>query len=348
LLGEYGDLTGKTAQFGQSTRDGVALAVEEANASGGVLGKKVRVELVNNNGLPTDTSTVVRKLVSQDNVLAIIGEVASGRSIAGAKVCQPAGVPMLSPTSTNPAVTQIGDYIFRACFIDPLQGKICSQFALSKLKVKTAAVLTDVKNPYSVGLTQYFIEDFEKNGGKIVAHENYKEGDDNFRSQLASIKATNPQVIFLPGYYSDVAVIAKQARSVGITQPMMGGDGWESEDLLKIGGAAVQDCYFSTHASPESRDPRTVKFVAAFKKKYNAQPNGLSIVAYDSANLMLAAIKKAGSTDRAKIRDALAATKDFPGVSGNITLDANRNVVKQLVILQVKGDAFKYVATIKP
>ncbi|MDF2441327.1 MAG: branched-chain amino acid transport system substrate-binding protein, partial [Abditibacteriota bacterium] len=193
------DLTGKTAQFGESTRDGVALAVEEANAAGGVLGKKIRIQLEDNNGLPQQTSQVVRKLVYQDNVLAVLGEVASSRSIAGAKVCQPAGMPMISPTSTNPEVTKIGNYIFRTCFIDPFQGTVCARFAKDHLKVKNAAVLTDVKNAYSVGLSKYFIEEFKRGGGQIVAEQNYKEGDENFRSQLAAIKTKNPQVIFIPG-----------------------------------------------------------------------------------------------------------------------------------------------------
>lgn len=348
LIGEYGDLTGKTAQFGESTRDGVALAVEEVNAAGGVLGKKVRIQLEDNGGIPQQTSSVVRKLVYQNNVLAVLGEVASGRSIAGAKVCQPAGMPMISPTSTNPQVTQIGNYIFRTCFIDPFQGVACARFAKGTLKVKTAAVLTDTKNPYSIGLSQYFIEEFKKGGGQIVAQQNYKEGDENFRSQLAAIKTKNPQVLFIPGYYTEVGVIAKQARDLGITQPLLGGDGWESTQLTQIAGSAVQDCYFSTHAAPDSGEPRMTKFRAAFKKKYNVEPDALTAVAYDAANMLFAAIKKAGVTDRDKIRDAIAATQNFPGVTGNITIDEYRNAIKPLVMLRVQGDKFKYVTTIKP
>lgn len=348
LIGEYGDLTGKTAQFGESSRDGIAMAVEEINARGGVLGKKIRIQLEDNGGIPQQTSQVVRKLVYQNNVLAVLGEVASSRSIAGAKICQPAGIPMISPTSTNPQVTQIGDYIFRTCFIDPFQGVVCARFAKDTLKVKTAAVLTDVKNAYSVGLSQYFIEEFKKGGGQIVAEQSYKEGDENFRSQLATIKTKNPQIIFIPGYYNDAGVIAKQARDLGITQPLLGGDGWESAQLTQIAGSAVQGCYFSTHAAPDSGEPRMVAFRSKFKEKYKAEPDALAAVAYDAANLLFAAITKAGATDRDKIRDAVAATKNFPGVTGNITIDDDRNAVKPLVMLKIQGDKFKYVTTIKP
>jgi branched-chain amino acid transport system substrate-binding protein len=348
VLGEYGSLTGTAAAFGTSTRDGVKMAVDEANAAGGVLGKKIRIQLEDDAGQPQQATTVVKKLINQNNVLAVLGEVASTRSIAGGKVCQAAGVPMISPTSTNPKVTQIGDYVFRTCFIDPFQGTIAARFASRNLKAKTAAILTDVKNDYSVGLTKFFIDEFTKLGGRVVGQESFKEGDTEFRSQLSNIKSTNPDVIFIPGYYTEAGTIAKQARDLGISQPMLGGDGWDAPELVTIGGDAVQGSYFSTHASPESKDPRTVKFVADFKRQFGNMPNALSAVAYDAARIMIDSIKRAGSTDRAKIRDAIAATKNFPGVTGNITIDKDRNAIKPLVIVQVKGDQFKYVTTINP
>ncbi|HVF11377.1 MAG TPA: ABC transporter substrate-binding protein, partial [Abditibacteriaceae bacterium] len=330
LLGEYGSLTGTTATFGTSTRDGIKLAVEEANKAGGVLGKQIRIQLENNAGSPEQATTVVKKLIKQDNVLAVLGEVASSRSLAAAPVCQAAGVPMISPTSTNPRVTQIGDYIFRTCFIDPFQGTVNARFARHHSKAKTAAVLTDVKNDYSVGLSEFFITEFKKLGGEIVAEESYKEGDTDFRAQLSNIKARKPDIIFIPGYYTEVGSIAKQARDLGLRQPLLGGDGWDSPKLTEIGGEAVQDCYFSTHYAPQSKDPRVVKFVADYKKRFNEVPNALAAVAYDAARIMFDAIKRAGSTDRAKIRDAIAATKKFPGVTGSITIDKDRNAVKPL------------------
>ncbi|HEY0073977.1 MAG TPA: ABC transporter substrate-binding protein [Abditibacteriaceae bacterium] len=349
LIGEYGDLTGDTAAFGTSTRDGIALAVDEANKAGGLLGKKIQIQLEDNNGKPDETTSRVKKLINQDNVLAVLGEVASSRSKMGAQVCQAAGVPMITPTSTNPNVTQVGDYIFRTCFIDPFQGTICARFAAQNLKAKRVAILTDTANAYSVGLTDFFKKEFVKNGGQIVAEENYKAKDQQFGSQLNNIKTANPEAIFLPGYYQDVATIAKQARDAGLDQPMFGGDGWDDPDLVALGGDAVQNCYFTTHASEDSGDPRMKQFSAKFRAFHKGKsPGALAAVAYDAANILFAAIKKAGGTDRAKIRDAIAATTKFPGVTGDITINKDRNVVKQLVILQVKDDKFKYVATIKP
>lgn len=349
LIGEYGDLTGATAAFGTSTRDGIALAVDEANKAGGLLGKKIQIQLENNNGKPDETTQVVKKLIDQDNVLAVLGEVASSRSKMGAAVCQASGVPMITPTSTNPSVTQIGNYIFRTCFIDPFQGTVCARFAAQNLKAKRAAILTDTANAYSVGLTDFFKKEFVKGGGQIVAEENYKEKDQQFGPQLNNIKAKNPDAIFIPGYYQDVATIAKQARDAGLDQPMFGGDGWDDPDLVKLGGDAVQNCYFTTHAAEDSGDPRMKQFATKFRAFHKGKsPGALAAVAYDAANIMFASIKKAGGTDRNKIRDAIASTTKFPGVTGDITIDKDRNAVKQVVILQVKGDQFKYVATIKP
>jgi len=348
LLGEYGSLTGTTATFGTSSRDGIKMAVDEANKAGGVLGKQIRIQLENDAGSPEQAATVVKKLINQNNVLAVLGEVASSRSLAAAPICQAAGVPMISPTSTNPKVTQIGDYIFRTCFIDPFQGTVNARFAHKDLKSKTAAVLTDVKNDYSVGLSKFFIEEFKKLGGKVVTEESYKEGDTDFRAQLSNIKGGKPDVIFIPGYYTEVGAIAKQARALGMRQPLLGGDGWDSPKLTEIGGDAVQGTYFSTHYAPQSKDPRVVKFVGDFKKRYNKVPDALAAVAYDAARLMIDAIKRAGSTDRAKIRDEIAATENFPGVTGNITIDKDRNAVKPLVIVQVQGDEFVYKTTVKP
>ncbi len=348
VIGEYGSMTGTTATFGKSTHNGIMMAVEEANAAGGVIGKQIKIEALDDQGLPEQAATVVKRLITQSNVLAVLGEVASSRSLAAAPICQKAGVPMISPTSTNPAVTQTGDYIFRTCFIDPFQGTVGAKFARQTLKAGSAAILTDVKNDYSVGLAKFFKEEFTKSGGKIVSEASYSEGDKDFRAQLTNIKGKNPGVIYIPGYYTEVGNIALQAKSLGMKQPLLGGDGWDSPKLAEIGKGAVQGAYFSTHYSPESKDPRVVKFVADFKKKYSETPDALAAVAYDAAKILFAAIKSAGGTDRDKIRDAIAATKNFPGVTGDITLDADRNAIKPAVILQVAGKSYKYVTTVKP
>ena len=348
LLGEFGSMTGSTASFGKSSHNGITMAVEEINAAGGILGKQVEVKALDDKSVPEEAATVVKRLITQDNVLGILGEVASSRSLAAAPICQSAGVPMISPSSTNPAVTEKGDFIFRTCFIDPFQGTVGAKFAKDNLKASKAAVLTDVKNDYSVGLAQFFKEEFAKGGGQIVAEASYSEGDKDFRAQLTTIKTKNPDVIYIPGYYTDVGNLAIQARSLGLKQPLLGGDGWDSPKLTEIGKGAIQGAYFSSHYSPESKDPRVVKFVTAYKKKHGTTPDALVACAYDAAKVMCDAIKKAGSTDRDKIRDAIATTKNYPGVTGDITIDEKRNAVKPAVILQVKGNDFKYVSTIKP
>lgn len=348
VLGEYGSLTGTEATFGKGSHNGTMMAIEEINAKGGVLGKQVEVKVQDDKGEASEAATVVKRLITQNGVLAILGEVASSNSLAAAPICQQAGVPMVSPSSTNPKVTEKGDYIFRVCFIDPFQGTVCARFAQQTLKATKAAVLIDTKSDYSKGLSRFFKEEFTKNGGQIVAEDSYSKGDSDFRAQLTNIKGKRPQVLFIPGYYTDVGNIAKQAKSLGMSVPMLGGDGWDSPKLSEIGGAAIQGAYFSTHYSPESTDPRVVKFVAGYKAKYGVTPDALAACAYDAANILCDAIKRAGDTDRAKIRDALAETKNFPGVTGDITLDKDRNAVKPAVILQVRGKGYKYLTTVKP
>ncbi len=335
VLGEYGALTGAQASFGTSTNNAIKMAVEEINAKGGVLGKPVEIRVEDDNSQAAQVPSAVLKLINEDNVLAILGEVASSSSLAAAPICQKAGVPMLSPTSTNPKVTQVGDYIFRACFIDPYVGESLANFSKSKLNAKTAAIFTDVKSDYSKGLSQYFKESFTKIGGKIVSTESYQAGDTNFRSQLTNIKGQKPDVIYIPGYYTEIGNIAVQARSLGMDQTLLGSDGWDSPKLFEIGKRAVDNSYFSNHYSPDSKDPKVVKFVADYKAKYKETPDALAAVAYDAAYIMFDAITRAGETDRGKIRDALAATKDFDGVTGKISMNKDRNADKELVIIKI-------------
>jgi branched-chain amino acid transport system substrate-binding protein len=348
LVGIYGSLTGTTATFGISTRNGAEMAIDEANQGGGVLGKKIRALVEDDQGKPEEAQTVVTKLINKDRVIAVLGEVASSRSLAAAPVCQSNKIPMITPSSTNPRVTQIGDYVFRVCFIDPFQGLVMAKFATNTLKVKNVAVLRDIKNDYSVGLADVFVENFTKMGGKIIADESYSEGDTDFSAQLTSIKSHDPQAIFVPGYYTEVGLIARQARKLGYTIPLMGGDGWDSPKLWEIGGEALNDCFYSNHYSVDDPSPAIKKFRADYSGRYNQVPDAIAALGYDAAKILISAFQRAGSTEPAKVRDAIAQTKDFPGVTGNITLDANRNAVKPAVVLRVKNGKLEYVETVKP
>ena len=347
-IGQFTSLTGAQATFGQSNDRGVQLAVEEINAAGGVLGQPLRIITKDNQSKPGETSTVVRELITRNKVVALIGEVASGRSLEAAPIAQRSGIPMISPASTNEKVTEVGDHIFRVCFIDPFQGTVCAKFARKNLGVTKAAILTDVSKDYSMGLTKSFREEFTKQGGVISGEQSYSGGDKDFNAQLTAIKADNPQVIFLPAYYTEAPLIIRQARQLGITVPFVGGDGWDSPELIEVGGSSVEGSYFSNHFSEQSKDPRVVAFVDACRKKYKVDPDAMVALGYDSVYLLADAMKRAGTTDPAKVTAALAATKDFPGVTGNITLDAHRNPTKPAVMLQVKNGKFAFVETIAP
>src|SRR6202142_3851079 len=324
------------------------MAINDLNAAGGVLGKKIQLLTEDDQSQAGQPATVVRKLISSDDVMAILGEVASSRSLEAAPICQENKIPMISPASTNPKVTGAGDYIFRVCFIDPFQGTVMANFARKTLKLKTAAVLKEASSDYSVGLAKYFVAGFTADGGQIVGEENYSHGDKDFSAQLTALKADNPDGIFVPGYYTEVGLIALQARQLGITVPLFGGDGWESSSLVPIGGKALEGCYFSTHYSPQDTSPAVQDFVKEYRAKYSDTPDAMAALGYDSAMILADAIKRAGSADGVKIRDALAATKDFPGVTGKITIDANRNASKPAVILTVTNGQFQYVETIAP
>jgi len=342
-VGEFASLTGKEATFGQSSHHGTELAIDELNASGGVLGRKLKLLTEDDQSKAGESKTIAQKLISRDGVVALLGEVASSRSLEAAPICQENKIPQISPSSTNPKVTQIGDYIFRVCFIDPMQGAALAQFARETLKAKRMAVLTDVSTAYSVGLADYFKQAFIKGGGEIVVEQKYSGGDRDFKAQLTTIKAAGVDALFVPGYYTEVGLIARQARELGLTYPLFGGDGWEAPELIQIGGAAVEGCYYSTHYSPEVKDPAVQKFVASFKAKYGSVPDAMAALGYDSAMLLADAMKRANSTDGPKVRDTLAATKDFPGIAGKITIDANRDAQKPLVILEVTNGDFHLV-----
>jgi branched-chain amino acid transport system substrate-binding protein len=313
-----------------------------------VKGKKLEMRVYDDQGKPEEAAQAVTRLITQDHVALILGDVASSNSLAMAEKAQAAGVPMITPSSTNPAVTQKGDYIFRVCFIDPFQGYVMAKFARDNLKLTKVAVLQDNKSAYSIGLTDVFTHKFTEMGGKITTTESYSQGDTDYRAQLTAIKKTEPDGIYVPGYYSEVGVIARQARELGLTVPLLGGDGWDSAKLFELGGSAIQGSYFSNHYSPENPDPRIQKFVADYKAAYGEVPDALAALAYDAANVAIAALKKAPDLSGKAIRDAIAQTRDFPGVAGNVTLDENRNAVKSAVVLKVGDGKAEYVTTIKP
>ncbi len=348
VVGEFASLTGKEATFGTSSHEGTLMAIEELNAAGGVLGKKLELKTEDNLSKAGESANIVNKLISKDGVVAILGEVASSRSLEAAPICQQNKIPMISPSSTNPKVTQTGDYIFRVCFIDPFQGTVMANFAQKTLKSTKVAVFTDGKSDYSKGLAKFFKESFAKTG-TITAELDYNGGDKDFKGQLTAIKASNPEAIFVPGYYADVALICIQAKELGITVPLFGGDGWESSTLTEIGKDAVEGQYFSTHYSPEAGSPKGQAFVEAYKKRFAGKvPDAMAALGYDSAMILADAMKRAGSTDGDKVKTALAATKDYEAVTGKISINAERDAVKAAVILQVKGGAFKYLETVNP
>jgi len=353
-VGEFASLTGKEATFGVSSHEGTLLAVEELNAAGGVLGKKIDLHTEDDLSKAGEPATVVNKLISRDGVVAVLGEVASSRSLEAAPICQEAHIPMISPSSTNPKVTETGDYIFRVCFIDPFQGSVMANFATKTLKAKKVAVFTDVKSDYSKGLAKFFNEGFKAAGGEIVAELDYNGGDKDFKAELTAIKAANPDAVFVPGYYTDVALICIQARQLGLTVPMFGGDGWESDLLMKIGQEAVEGCFYSTHYAPDVATEKSKNFVANYKKRWKGAdgspkvPDAMAALGYDSMMILADAITRAGTTDGPKVRDALAATKDFEGVTGKTTINAQRDATKSAVIMQVKSGAVHYVETVSP
>lgn len=348
-VGSLNSMTGLNSTFGQSSDKGIRLAAKERNAKGPLLGKTVEIVTADTESSPQKTPLAMLKLLEQDKVCTVLGEVASSRSKAAAPEAQRNRVPLLSPASTNPTVTQIGDYVFRSCFTDDFQGVLIAKFTAENLKINKAALLVDVGNDYSTGLAKVLEAEFPKLGGTIVGRENYSAGATNFKTQLTNLKSLNPDIVFLPGYYTEVAPIVNQARELGMTCPFIGGDGWDSEVTLKMGGKSLEGCYYTNHYFAGDQDPKVVEFVAKYKKEFNGEsPDAMAALGYDAANILFKAIEDAGSADPPKIRDALAKTKDFPAVTGSITIDAERNAKKPGVVLKFEGGAIKMVTRVQP
>jgi branched-chain amino acid transport system substrate-binding protein len=348
-IGFFGDLTGPTFNFGKSAYNGVLMAADEINQSGGINGRRIDVVIEDDKGSPEEAARLTAKLIDQDKVVAIIAGGTSGNSRAAAPKAQASHVPLISPSSTDPAVTQTGDYIFRACFVDTFQGEVMARFAVNTLKAQKAAIIFDFNSPYGRGLTDYFKLSFAKLGGRIVSEQSYQQGDADFKGQLSSIRSAEPDVIYIPGYYGDVALIAKQARMIGLTQPLLGGDGWDAPELWQLGGDALNGAFISTHYSSDDPSPTIQSFVELYKQRYqNLLPDAHAALAYDATRILFDAIARAGALDGSKLRDALAQTKNFAGVTGVIGMDANRNAVKPAVVLKLQDLRYIYQETIQP
>ena len=348
LIGEFGSLSGESATFGLSTNKGIRMAFDEINAAGGINGKKVKLITIDDQSKDDEAVSAVTRLITQDKVVAILGEVASGRSLAAAPIAQKHQIPMISHASTNPKVTKVGDYIFRTCFIDPFQGFVNAKFAVETLKAKKAAILRDVKSTYSMGLADVFNDEFKKMGGQIVADLSYQEKDIDFKAQLTQLRSKAPDVIFVPGYYGEVGLIALQARQLGIKAQLLGGDGWDSTRLHEIGKEAINGGYYSNHYTTEATDPVVTEFLKKFKEKYNETPDAMAALGYDAAKILAAAIGRTKEVTSKNIRDEIAKTTDFPGVTGKTTINAERNAVKSAVMVQVQGPARKFISTVAP
>ncbi|MEZ4368286.1 MAG: ABC transporter substrate-binding protein [Kofleriaceae bacterium] len=347
-VGHYASLTGNEATFGVSTDNGIRLAVEERNAAGGVKGRKIELKTLDTASQAAQGGTVVTRLISQDKVVAVLGEVASSISLAGGQVAQQLGVPMISPSSTNLKVTAIGDKIFRVCFTDDFQAYVIAKFLRDDLKLDRVAILHDQQQAYSKGLADDFRKIFVELGGTIAGDQTYTGGNPDVSAQLQTIKSAGAQAVFLPGYYTDAGNYMQQAKKMGLTVPFLGGDGWDSAELIKIAGDAIEGSYYSNHYSHQDERPEVQKFVATYKAKFGAVPDGLAALGYDAARVLFDAMERAPSLGGADLAAAIAATKDFPGVTGAITIDGNRNAQKKAVILQVKDGVPTYVTSIWP
>ena len=348
-IGYFGDLTGPTYNFGQSAMNGVLMAAAHINQYGGINNRQIDVVIQDDRGSAEEAARLAGKLIDQDKVVAVIAGGVSGNSRAAAPKAQSSHIPLISPSSTDPAVTQTGDYIFRACFVDSFQGEVMASFAAEKLKIKKAAILFDINSSYGRGLTEFFETSFRKLGGEIVNKQSYTQGDSDFRGQLSAIKAAEPEVIYIPGYYLEVALIAKQARALGLNQPLLGGDGWDAPELWQLGGDALNGSYISTHYSPDDPSPKIQRFVQEYKQRYqNLVPDAHAALAYDATLLLFDAIKRAGTTDGPQLRHALAQTKNFDGVTGLISMDEHRNAVKPAVVLKLQDASFIYQEKIQP
>lgn len=351
-LGVNAELTGSKPTVGDSCKKAAELLAAQVNKDWGVkVGDKkypIKLFIEDNEDKAESAAAAAQKLISQNNVLAIIGPNASGNAIPAARICEDAGVIMISPWSTNPKTTEGKKFVFRACFIDDFQGQVMAKFARDSLKAQTAAVLYDVASEYNKGIAEFFKKFFEQAGGKVVAFESYTKDDKDFSSQITIIKGANPDVLFLPNYYNEVPLQAQQARRLGLTTSIIGSDSWGSEELLRLGAQDLEGSYFSTHYAPDIATETAQKFIREYDLKYGKKPDDVAALTYDAGRLLCSAITQAGSLDRKKVREALASVKEFEGVTGKMKFSGTGDPVKSAVILQIKDGKFKFYSTVQP
>jgi branched-chain amino acid transport system substrate-binding protein len=351
-IGLITPLSGDVKTYGESVRNSFRIAVEEANARGGAAGMKIVPVIVDDRNDPTEAANAANLLVNQHRVKAIVGAVTSKAAIPVSDIIQAAKIPTITPTATNPKVTVADgkrkDYMFRACFIDPFQGAVMAKFCRETLKKRNAAILYDASNDYSKGIAEVFRDTFRKQGGQVAAFESYGKDDVDFSALLTKVKASGADVLFLPDYYNKVGLIAKQVQEKGLKVQLVGPDGWDSPDLVKIAGAAIEGGYFSNHYSPDDKRPEVAAWVGKYKERHGQVPDALGTLAYDATNLLLEAIRKAGGDDPKRIREALASIKDFQGVTGKATLDRNGDSIKSAAILRIEGGRQTFVVMVNP
>ena len=342
VVGASFELTGNVANYGKSTLSGLQMAIDETNKAGGVNGKKIRLVQSDNKSEPAESGNAVTKIVTQDKVVAVVGPATSGCVAAAEPVVTGAKVPLIAPCATAPGITlnkdgSVKQFIFRACFIDPFQGQVMATFADKTLHVKKVAILFDSSSDYSKGLAEVFTKTMEEKGGKIVAKEAFLAKDLDFKSALTKIKSTNPEAIYIPGYYEEVAKIIKQTRELGLNVPLLGCDGWDSPKLVEIGGPeALNNTYFSSAYSAQDKEPSVQKFIAGYKAMYNKEPDVFCMQGYNAGLILADAIKRAGTTDGTKLAAAIAATKDLSVASGKLTYDADHNPITSAIIIELK------------
>lgn len=348
------ELSGQVATYGQSLVDGIELGFEEINKNGGVLGKQIEVVKTDNKSDTSESANVATKLATRDKVVAILGPATSGNTKAAAPVAIQNKVPLISASATADDVTvdsngKVREYVFKTCFSDSFQGIMMAEFAYKDLGKKNIALLVDSTSDYSKGLAKNFKDKFTKLGGKIITEQAYQSKDTDFKAVLTKIKGTNPDAIYLPGYYEEAGLIIKQARELGLNVPILGGDGYESPKLAELAGkSALNDVYFSNHYSSKDTTPEVVKFRKAFKAKYNKEPDAFNALGYDLAYFVADGLKRAGEADREKLKEALASTKDFKGITGTISIDKNHNPVKSITILKEKNGEQLFLKKLDP
>lgn len=352
-IGGNVEMTGGVANYGNQALSGMKLAFKQVNASGGVLGKKINLILADNKSEPAEAANATTKLITQDKVSLVMGPIVSSNVLATVKIAEDNKVVVMTPTGTNEKITvdngKVHPFAFRACFIDPFQGRVMANYATKSLKVKTAVIYIDSSSDYSKGVAAAFEETFVKNGGKIVGKEAFLQKDQDFKATLTKIKAMNADIVFIPAYYEEVGKIVKQARELGINQPLLGTDGWDNPKVVEIAGAAaLNNTFFSNHYSSQDSDPNVRKFIEAYKAEYKEEPSSMAALGYDAAMIVVDAIKRANTTDATKVKEAMEQTKNLQVSTGIVTMDSNHNPIKSAVVIEMKDGKQTFKEKINP